>query len=295
MTTSFEGKIYPPSVSTMQTDQVQAPVVTIVVDVPEKSICKAYLFCFPFGFVGLHQFYLGRYGWGMVYFFTLGLFGVGFVCDLVRLPCLVKSINEENRAKAFGHPLLKQKRLDDAYIACIPLGLLGFHNFYLERPGWGCLYLFTFGLLGIGWLVDVFRLPSLVNRVNQKLLAQNLERIQPTTQSPSGRSRVTINVYGNIQPHVQPPPPQRPAAPVCPPPAAYPPVEQRHLPSSVPRPSYPSAAAAAYAPTQLAAGETYPPSYNEACSSDSPPPEYSGPSYQQNTPGMMKEKDFLPY
>ena len=38
---------------------------------------------------------------------------------------------------------------------------LGAHRFYFGRPVSGTVYLFTFGLLGIGWLVDLFLMPSL--------------------------------------------------------------------------------------------------------------------------------------
>ena len=37
---------------------------------------------------------------------------------------------------------------------CLFLGWLGAHKFYAGKIGMGLLYLFTFGLLGIGWLVD---------------------------------------------------------------------------------------------------------------------------------------------
>ena len=40
-------------------------------------------------------------------------------------------------------------------------GFLGGHRFYFGRPVSGTVYLFTFGLLGIGWLVDLFLMPSL--------------------------------------------------------------------------------------------------------------------------------------
>ena len=38
---------------------------------------------------------------------------------------------------------------------------LGAHRFYFCLPVSGTVYLFTFGLLGIGWLVDLFLMPSL--------------------------------------------------------------------------------------------------------------------------------------
>jgi|TARA_A100001011_G_C14021253_1_gene719564 TM2 domain-containing membrane protein YozV len=40
-------------------------------------------------------------------------------------------------------------------------GFLGAHRFYFGRPVSGTVYLFTFGLLGIGWLVDLFLMPTL--------------------------------------------------------------------------------------------------------------------------------------
>ena len=42
----------------------------------------------------------------------------------------------------------------------------GFHHYYLKRPFWGLAYTFTFGFLGIGWLVDGCRLSGLVKSTN---------------------------------------------------------------------------------------------------------------------------------
>lgn len=41
-----------------------------------------------------------------------------------------------------------------AFFLCLFLGFLGAHKFYEGRAGAGILYLFTFGLCGIGWLID---------------------------------------------------------------------------------------------------------------------------------------------
>ena len=40
-------------------------------------------------------------------------------------------------------------------------GILGAHRFYFGKPISGTIYFFTFGLLGIGWIVDLFLMPSL--------------------------------------------------------------------------------------------------------------------------------------
>jgi TM2 domain-containing membrane protein YozV len=40
-------------------------------------------------------------------------------------------------------------------------GFLGAHRFYFGKPISGTLYFLTLGLLGIGWLVDLFLMPSL--------------------------------------------------------------------------------------------------------------------------------------
>ena len=48
------------------------------------------------------------------------------------------------------------------------LGFCGIHRFYLGKPWTGALYFFTFGLLGIGQLIDVFRIPGMVERENIK-------------------------------------------------------------------------------------------------------------------------------
>ncbi|EQC44590.1 TM2 domain protein [Bacteriovorax sp. BSW11_IV] len=40
-------------------------------------------------------------------------------------------------------------------------GFTGSHRFYFGRPISGTIYFFTFGLLGIGWLIDIFLIPQM--------------------------------------------------------------------------------------------------------------------------------------
>ena len=41
-----------------------------------------------------------------------------------------------------------------AFILCVLFGYFGVHKFYEGKVGMGILYLFTFGLFGIGWFID---------------------------------------------------------------------------------------------------------------------------------------------
>lgn len=40
-------------------------------------------------------------------------------------------------------------------------GFMGSHRFYYGRPVSGTLYFFTLGLLFIGWIIDLFLIPSM--------------------------------------------------------------------------------------------------------------------------------------
>lgn len=58
------------------------------------------------------------------------------------------------------------KSLAISYLLWFFLGFLGIHHFYLGKWQRGLWYLFTFGLFGIGLIVDLFTLPWQVKRVN---------------------------------------------------------------------------------------------------------------------------------
>lgn len=46
------------------------------------------------------------------------------------------------------------KRKWTAFVLCLLLGWIGAHRFYVGKNGSGFLYLFTFGLFGLGWFWD---------------------------------------------------------------------------------------------------------------------------------------------
>lgn len=51
----------------------------------DKSKNKALRLCVFGGFIGLHHFYVGRYGLGFLYSFTMGLAGIGWVIDIIKI------------------------------------------------------------------------------------------------------------------------------------------------------------------------------------------------------------------
>ncbi|MEN8694394.1 MAG: NINE protein [Akkermansiaceae bacterium] len=56
-----------------------------------------------------------------------------------------------------------------AYILWLFLGLLGAHRLYFEHWVWAVVYFFTGGFFLIGWLVDLFLIPSYVRAYNERL------------------------------------------------------------------------------------------------------------------------------
>ena len=56
-------------------------------DYSPKSRVAALLICVFFGPIGIHYFYVGRIGMGVLYLFTVGLFGIGWMIDIIRIAC----------------------------------------------------------------------------------------------------------------------------------------------------------------------------------------------------------------
>ncbi len=50
------------------------------------------------------------------------------------------------------------KKKSVMFLLCFFLGVFGVHRFYVGKTLTGFLYLFTFGLMGIGWIFDLFRI-----------------------------------------------------------------------------------------------------------------------------------------
>lgn len=62
------------------------------------------------------------------------------------------------------------------------VGVCGLQRFYNRKPASGVLWLLTFGLCGIGQLLDLVLVPDMVRQANQSLL---LEQALSGTEAPS--------------------------------------------------------------------------------------------------------------
>jgi TM2 domain-containing membrane protein YozV len=111
-----------------------------------------------FGFMGAHRFYYGRPIIGTIYFFTLGLFFIGWLVDLFLIPSL-------DRAADLRY-LPGDRDYNVAWILLTFFGLFGIHRFYLGKWVTGVVYLLTGALLGFGLLYDLWTLNDQISEVN---------------------------------------------------------------------------------------------------------------------------------
>jgi len=62
--------------------------------VSDKKFVPAVLLCFFLGSLGIHRFYLGKIGTGILMLLTLGGFGIWTIIDFVRL--IIGSMKDKN-------------------------------------------------------------------------------------------------------------------------------------------------------------------------------------------------------
>lgn len=112
-----------------------------------------------FGFMGAHRFYFGFPLSGTIYFFTLGLFLIGWIVDLFLIPGMDNSADMKYTSGAKDYTL--------SWILLTFLGIFGLHRFYLGKWLTGLLWLLTGGLLLLGLLYDLWTLNEQIDEVNR--------------------------------------------------------------------------------------------------------------------------------
>ena len=112
-----------------------------------------------FGFMGAHRFYFGRPVSGTLYFFTLGIFFIGWIVDLFLIPGMDRTAG----LKYTSGP----KDYTVSWILLTFLGVFGIHRFYLGKWITGLIWLLTGGLCLLGWLYDLWTLNEQIDEVNR--------------------------------------------------------------------------------------------------------------------------------
>ncbi len=124
---------------------------------PTHSLAIGYLL-WLLGFLGAHRFYYGKQISGTIYFFTLGLFFVGWIVDLFLIP----TMNREADIRFNDGEI----DFNVAWLLLAFAGLFGIHRMYMGKWLTGLLYLCTLGLFGIGYIYDLWTLNDQISLIN---------------------------------------------------------------------------------------------------------------------------------
>jgi len=111
-----------------------------------------------FGFMGMHRFYYGKPISGTVYFFTLGLLGIGWIVDLFLIPGMDREADLRFTPGPTDYNI--------CWILLVFLGAFGVHRMYMGKWLSGILYLLTLGVCGLGILYDLWTLNDQLSEIN---------------------------------------------------------------------------------------------------------------------------------
>jgi len=113
-----------------------------------------------FGFLGSHRFYYGKPITGTIWFFTLGLFFIGWIIDLFLIPGMDRDADQKYTAGNVDYTV--------CWILLTFLGVFGIHRFYMGKWLTGLIYLLTGGLFLLGYLYDYWTLNGQIDEVNKQ-------------------------------------------------------------------------------------------------------------------------------
>lgn len=131
------------------------------------STVMGYILWFFGGLVGMHRFYFGKRTTGVLYFFTLGLCGIGWLVDAFLVPSMKRDMARRYQAGRYNYSA--------AWLLLVVFGVFGLHRFYVGRWGTGLLYLCTAGLVGIGVLYDFLSFNELLSETNERWISGDAE------------------------------------------------------------------------------------------------------------------------
>ena len=113
--------------------------------------------------MGAHRFYYGKQLTGVLLFFTLGLFFIGWIIDLFLIPSMYREADWRFQEGPINYNV--------AWILLTFLGIFGIHRFYIGKVITGLPYLFTGGFFLLGVLYDLFTL-------NEQIDFENVQRLR---------------------------------------------------------------------------------------------------------------------
>lgn len=131
---------------------------------PTHSVAIGYLL-WLLGFLGAHRFYYGKQISGTIYFFTLGLFFIGWIVDLFLIP----TMNREADIRFNDGEI----DFNVAWLLLAFAGLFGIHRMYMGKWLTGLLYLCTIGLFGFGYIYDLWTLNDQISLINGTKTLEN--------------------------------------------------------------------------------------------------------------------------
>ncbi|MEY1662736.1 NINE protein [Isoalcanivorax beigongshangi] len=114
-----------------------------------------------FGFTGAHRFYYGKPITGTIWFFTFGLFLIGWIIDLFLIPGMDERADRRYRSGRVDYNI--------SWILLTFLGVFGVHRMYMGKWITGIIYLCTGGLFLLGYLYDLWTLNGQVSERNREL------------------------------------------------------------------------------------------------------------------------------
>ena len=117
-----------------------------------------------FGFLGMHRFYYGKPISGTIYFFTLGLFFIGWIVDLFLIPGMDRDADIRFIEGEIDYNI--------AWLLLCFLGVFGVHRMYMGKWVSGLVYLLTLGLFGIGYIYDLWTVNDQISLINGKKAAK---------------------------------------------------------------------------------------------------------------------------